>query len=272
MSDLVIFMRIRIIITALLLCLVGGCLANAQGLPLAGIAHVAFRVSNLEQTREFYQKLGFEQAFEFTDAGKTTQAFIKISDRQFVELYPKTEESQTLGLMHICYEASDIASVHDAYAKAGLSPTDVKKARAGNLLFVLHDRDGQLVEYAQYMTGSLHSEDRGKHLGRDRLAEHLVEARLFVKDVDAERDFYINKLGFVETNANAVLRVPGTPGDEIELIPGDQDKTSQITFTVKDVKQTAKSLRKRNLRAQAGRHGVQIHDPDGNSIMFSSWP
>jgi len=36
---------------------------------LAGIAHVAFRVSDIAKSREFYQQLGFEQSFEFNDPG-----------------------------------------------------------------------------------------------------------------------------------------------------------------------------------------------------------
>lgn len=265
-------MRLRISITALLFCLLASCFANAQGLPLTGIAHAAFRVSDLGSTREFYRKLGFAQAFEFTEAGKTTQAFIKINDRQFVELYPKTEDSQTLGLMHVCYEASDIAYVHDDYAKAGLSPTDVKKARAGNLLFVLHDPDGQLVEYTQYMPGSLHTEDRGKHLGSHRLSEHLVEASLLVKDAEAERAFYANKLGFALTDSDAGVRIPGMEQDEIHLISPNANNTSQITFAVKDIKQAEKSLRKQGVQLQAGPRSIQIHDPDGNAIAFSVWP
>jgi catechol 2,3-dioxygenase-like lactoylglutathione lyase family enzyme len=137
----------------------------AQSPDLVGVAHVAFRVDDLQKAREFYQKLGFEQAFEFSDAGKTSVAFIKINDRQFIELYPRTDPSQPGGLMHICFEANHIQAVHDAYVKQGLQPTEVKKARAGNLLFVMHDPEGQLLEYTQYLPGSLHSESRGKHLG-----------------------------------------------------------------------------------------------------------
>ena len=43
----------------------------AQSTDLTGIAHIALRVNDLQKSREFYHKLGFEQAFEFTDNGKT---------------------------------------------------------------------------------------------------------------------------------------------------------------------------------------------------------
>lgn len=41
----------------------------AQAPALAGIAHAAFRVSDLPKAREFYGKLGFEEAFAFADPG-----------------------------------------------------------------------------------------------------------------------------------------------------------------------------------------------------------
>src|ERR1700690_1045983 len=149
---------------ALLLALVWVPGMRAQMPPLAGIAHMAFRIGDLEKSRDFYGKLGFEQAFTFDDAGKITVAFIKINDHQFIELYPRTDGSQKLGFMHFCFETEDIAAAHDVYAKRQLNPTEVSKTRAGNLLFALHDPEGQVLEYIQYLPGSPHWLDHGKHL------------------------------------------------------------------------------------------------------------
>jgi hypothetical protein len=99
--------------------------ARGQAPPMTGFAHVAFRAGNLEKSREFYGKLGFEQALQFPDAGKTTVALIKINDRQFIELYPRGAENQPLGLMHVCYEPSDILALHNTYAKLDLNPSEV---------------------------------------------------------------------------------------------------------------------------------------------------
>jgi len=150
---------------------------EAQSPELAGIAHVAFRVSDYQKSRSFYQKLGFEEAFEFADPGKPEVSFIKLNDHQFIELYQRSEDSQP-GLMHICFESNDIESLRTAYLKQGLQPTETKKFRAGNLLFVIHDPEGQLLEYTQYLLGSLHSLDQGKHLGEHWISEHLYSPRL----------------------------------------------------------------------------------------------
>jgi catechol 2,3-dioxygenase-like lactoylglutathione lyase family enzyme len=263
------FTLMRMKSLGLLVTLLCALAVSAQAPPLAGIAHVAFRVSDLEKSREFYRKLGFEQAFEFTDAGKTTVAFIKIDDRQFIELYPRKDNSQELGLMHFCFEADDIAAVHDAFGREGLNPSEVKKARAGNLLFVIHDPEGQLLEYTQYLPGSLHSLDRGKHLGGQRIAQRLLGGTTPVRDAAAEREFYTAKLGLEnEGSAGAKLRLPGKSGQEIDLEPAGAAAKPSITFTVENRKHALKELRRRGLAVQTGRESVSITDPDGTLVIL----
>ena len=65
---------------------------------LAGIAHIAFRVSDVSNSRDFYLTLGFEQSFEFADRGKPPVSYIKVSDHQFIELYGCADASQPIGL------------------------------------------------------------------------------------------------------------------------------------------------------------------------------
>ena len=261
-------MRMRITLAAFL-GMFASAMVCAQSADLAGLAHVAFRVSDLEKTEDFYRKLGYERAFAFTDAGKTTQVFIKINDRQFVELYPRTQDSQPMGLTHVCFEATDIEAVRAAYVKQGLDPPEAKKARAGNLLFVIHDPEGQLLEYTQYLPGSLHSEDRGKHLGAERISDRLQGAALLARDVAAERAYYTGKLGFADDgSAEPRLRLPGNSGDELELQPVNTTDKAHITFMVESVKGAAKKLRKRGLDGRVRRGEVAVSDPDGNFIVF----
>src|SRR3982074_1723665 len=60
--------------------------------PLNGIAHVAIRVRDLTASTPFYQRLGYEQAFALSRDGAVYESFLKINDRQFLELYPTTEK------------------------------------------------------------------------------------------------------------------------------------------------------------------------------------
>jgi len=236
---------------------------------LAGIAHVALRVADLQKSREFYQKLGFEQAFEFADPGKAPVSYMKVNDRQFIELYQRADDSQPLGLMHVCYEANEIDALHDFYVQRGVAAPAAKKARAGNLLFSLRDPENQTLEFTQYMPGSLHFEDRGKHLGEHRIAQRMLRATIPVKALTAERQFYTSKLGFEETKAEDAVRlkIPGGSGDEIELQAESSSPKPRITFTVADAPKAATDLG-HGFSLRKG-EDYSITDPDGTVITLT---
>jgi len=243
--------------------------ARAQSAGSSGIAHVALRVSDLEKSRAFYQKLGFEQAFEFSEGGKVTQSFIKINDRQFIELYPRNEESQAIGLMHVCYESTDIAPLRELLVERSVDPTEVRKARAGNLLFVLRDPENQVVEYTQYLPGSLHSEDRGKHLGPNRFVEHLGSVLIPVKSGKAEQDFYAEKLGFSKGNPAEDprrMKVPGST-DSVELAESGESVT-RLHFLVKNWKDARQGLREAGMASSEDHGAMVVTDPDGNQVVL----
>src|SRR5271163_2236505 len=70
--------------------------------PLTGVAHVALRVHDLAASTAFYEELGFEQAFDLRRDNVPYESFIKINDRQFIELYPTTEKDPTPSFLHLC--------------------------------------------------------------------------------------------------------------------------------------------------------------------------
>jgi catechol 2,3-dioxygenase-like lactoylglutathione lyase family enzyme len=244
----------------------------AQSTDLTGIAHIALRVNDLQKSRDFYHVLGFEQAFEFRDAGKTSVAYIKVNDRQFIELIPRTSDSQPGGILHTCFEVADIESLHEAYVERGLQPTEAKKARAGNLLFVMHGPDDQLLEYTQYMPDSLHSLDHGKHLG-GRISMHMLEATTTVRDLAAERAYYTNKLAFQSARSDGnEMYVAGNSGDKVELQADTPTAKPRVVFAVANVRQAAHDLRRRGFKVQKGHHAVFITDPDGAVMVFAVPP
>jgi catechol 2,3-dioxygenase-like lactoylglutathione lyase family enzyme len=243
---------------------------RAQSTDLTGIAHIALRVNDLQKSRDFYHTLGFEQAFEFTDNGKTSVAYIKVNDRQFIELIPRTSDSQPGGILHTCFEVANIESLHKAYLERGLQPTEAKKARAGNLLFVMHGPDNQVLEYTQYMPESLHSLDHGKHLG-DRISTHMLEATTPVRDLVGERAYYTNKLGFKSASSDGnEMYVAGSSGDKMELQAETPATKPRVVFTVANVRQAAHDLRSRGLKVQKSHHAVSVTDPDGAVIVFAA--
>jgi catechol 2,3-dioxygenase-like lactoylglutathione lyase family enzyme len=245
-------------------------LSWAQSPALSGIAHVAFRVADVAAARAFYQKLGFEQAFEMTRDGQTTEAFIKISDRQFIELYPRN--GQPGGLMHVCYESSGLDPLYAEYVKRDLKPSAVRKAGAGNMLMVVHGPENQTIEYTQYMPGSMHFEDHGNHLGENRVSQHLLGATLAVKDLAAARAFYTGKLAFEpreESAGGVFLRLPGDSGEEVKLEPAGDDTKPGLFFAVPDLQRAAGDLRSRGLAVKTTPTSVSVTDPDGAIIVFT---
>jgi catechol 2,3-dioxygenase-like lactoylglutathione lyase family enzyme len=232
---------------------------------------VALRVNDLQRSRDFYNTLGFEEAFSFTDAGKVSVSYVKVNDRQFIELIPRTSDSQPGGILHTCFEVADIESVHNAYLERGLQPTEPKKARAGNLLFVMHGPHNQLLEYTQYLPNSLHSQDHGKHLSQRRVSTHMLAATTAVKDLVAERSYYTGKLAFKSAGADGnEMYIAGSSGDKVELQADTPTAKPRVVFTVTNVRQTAHDLRSRALKVQSSRHAVSVTDPDGAVIVFAA--
>jgi catechol 2,3-dioxygenase-like lactoylglutathione lyase family enzyme len=242
-----------------------GTLFGQDGRKLDGIAHVALRVSDVARSRAFYKTLGWEQAFEFSDTQGTTVSYVKVGDRQYIELCRRDKSSEPLGFMHICLDASDLDRLSAAYTAVGLTPTESKKGRAGNVLFNLRDPQDQVVEFSQYLPGSLHSNARGKFVSEARLSDHMILVTVRAKDVDAEKAFFIGKLGFLGDGYR--LGLPGRSDETIEIKPQTAGAMPEITFAA-DSKRAAEELKKRGLEVKLAGGVAEVRDPDGTVIRF----
>jgi len=243
--------------------------------PFNGIAHVAIRVHDLAASTAFYQKLGFDQAFDLKKDGVSYESFIKINDRQFIELYPVSAKDTATGFLHLCFEGVDLNAIHDDYISRGLTPKEVRKAGAGNLLFTMPGPQQpfgpQNIEYTQYMPGSLHSNDFGKHLGADRVGDKLIAVALAMEDPDAARDFYINQLSFKPIAGDQMdLHMPGDSGQEVEIIPATLGTQARITFQSESLSKAARHLHKEGVNAVKNGATLTLTDPDGNIILLES--
>ena len=246
--------------------------ATTQGPELAGIAHAAIRVSSLTRSRDFYEKLGFEEAFAMDQGGTPTQSFLKINDRQFIELYPQRDPSQAIGFMHVCFEGSDLEGLNKFYGSKGLAPNPVRKAGAGNLLFTMEGPEQQNIEYTQYMPGSKHSNDRGKHLGANRISEEILAVGIEMQDPSAALAFYKESLGFVQGDALEVgqtwLGLPGQSGQLVETIQKTPGTAFQLFFSVSNIRRAGAQLKALHLTAEKHGSMLAVLDPDGNRLVF----
>ena len=149
------------------------------------------------------------------------------------------------------FRRADIEVLHKAYVERSLQPTEPKKARAGNLLFVMHGPDNQLLEYTQYMPDSLHSQSRGKHLLPSRVSTHMIEATTPVHDLAAERSYYTGKLAFKSAGADEnETYIAGDSGDKVNPARHTNCEASR-RFEVTNAGQAAHELRSRGLKVQS---------------------
>jgi len=258
--------------------------------PFNGIAHIAIRVKDIAASVAFYNKLGYQQAFANTSPGGiVTQSFVKLNDRQYIELYPVTPRDGQVGFLHLCFEGADLNAIHDFYVAEGLSPISVRTAAAGNLLFTLKGPQQptfpQNIEYTQYMPGSKHSLEFGKLNGPDRVADKMTVVVLAMQDPAAAKAFYLDKLGFTASkNDSMLLNLPGTSGEQVDIVPADSlGAKSSIVLTTPDLNKSAAQLTRQQVefkRASSSATDAQgktrtiemisVTDPDGNIIRIQA--
>lgn len=238
----------------------------APGLGINSIAHVALRVSDVDREIAFLGKLGYEEAFA-VNAGSVMEVFVKINDRQFIELYPRTDPKQPLGFLHACYEAGDLDALVKYYRSLGLNVAPARKAGSGNLISVINDPAGYVTEFTQYMPGSKHTLDRGQHLGSNRIAPEMMGVDLPINNLATEKQFYV-QLGFdAENGGNDIhLTASGAPDLRVELRPAHPGAQPQLLFPVDDAHRAADRLK--DLRPARDKGIMLVHDPDGNAFVF----
>jgi hypothetical protein len=281
----------RSAVVASLLVLTGFSLlpnASAQQTPspsadLAGIAHVAIGVNDLDASVAFYEKLGFVKAFALSRDGKVYEAFIKINDQQFLELYPVDAKNTQIGFLHVCFYGNDLNSVHDYYVAHGLTPNAVRTAGAGNLLFTMPGPETptgpQNMEYTQYMPASMHSKAVGQFLGPDRISTQITQVAIAFLRPEEAAAFYKDKAGFLPVEPHKphpgpieVFDIPGNQSESIRLAPAvEQHEKAHIVFAVDIATVTAK-LKAHGLEAHKGfaqeKDDLVLGDPDGNQIVL----
>jgi catechol 2,3-dioxygenase-like lactoylglutathione lyase family enzyme len=236
---------------------------------IIGIAHIAFRVSDLDREIAFLGKFGYEEAFTITNGGRTAEVFIKINDRQFIELYPQTAPPQPIGWMHVCYEVGDLNILYKFYVSMSLNLRPVQKAWAGNLISSINDPEGRVTEFTQYMPGSRHTLDRGQHLGVGRVSTELLGFNLPVREGAAQKEFYTD-LGFEpeDVQGNVRLTAPAAPDIHIELRPASPGAQPEFLFAVPDARKAAEELKAAGVNANRLDKLVIARDPDGNIFVF----
>ncbi len=168
---------------------------------ITGDAHVALSVADVEKSRGFYKDfLGYSEPFDLKKPdGSLSLTFIKINDRQYIELFPETAPN-TDRLSHISFETDDIEGMRTYLAAKGIKvPDKVVNNRIGNRSFNVKDPDGHTLEFVQYMPSGWSMRDKGKFLGRSRISDRMAHFGILVGALEPAMKFYRDVLGFQET-------------------------------------------------------------------------
>jgi lactoylglutathione lyase len=218
--------RVLLLFLILSSCLSIGTKAK-KALPILGIAHVAFQVSSLEQSRDFYTALyGFEFAFA---ADENQEAwYLKINDDQFVKLVSKPEGTDDNRLVEVAFQVSDIKTTVAMLQDRGLNPTPVEKKPDGTLASILIDPDGHNLMFVEYTSSSKQTLAKGKYLGSKRVSDRLLHVGITITDEKAANTLYRDALGFKEIwrgsrkdggpDAWVNMQLPGDSGNYVEYI------------------------------------------------------
>ena len=174
--------------------------AAAQPLPIEGIAHVGFRVADLEKTGAFYTGvLGLPLAFKTSDGSQ----FFAVNADQFLEFQGGRAPNDETRLTHIALETSDVNALRRLLKARGVNAPRVTHDFFGNLSFSLQAPEGTRLDFVQHLIP-------GRELHSDSMSQHLQHVGVIVKrdQVDPVFHFYHDVLGFQE-----FWRYEPTPGD-----------------------------------------------------------
>ncbi|HTD88639.1 MAG TPA: VOC family protein [Candidatus Binatia bacterium] len=262
--------------------------------PITGLSHIALFAHDIEKSREFYKDfLGFDEPYSVTNKnGSLHLTWIKINDRQTIELFPE-KEAATDRLNHIALETDDAEALRAFLGSRGVRvPEKVDKGRIRNLNFNVVDPDGHTVEITQYAPDGWTAREKGRFMPETRISKRLMHVGVLVGDLDTALKFYGDILGGKE-----IWRGGGNPkqlswvnvkvpdgADYVEFMlyselpdPDKRGKQHHLCLEVSDVDAAMKLLVQR-----AGRLGYErpmeiatginrkrqlnLWDPDGTRV------
>jgi lactoylglutathione lyase len=181
-----------------------GSLALSQDAPkrprITGIAHIALYVHDMGKARWFYKDfLGFGEPYSLNKPdGGLSLTFIKINDRQYIELFPEVEPGSDR-LNHISVETDNVEGMRVYLASKGVkTPEKVNLGRIKNLSFNVQDPDGHTVEFVQYQPDGWSMREKGKYMPVERVSTRMMHIGILVGAIEPAMTFYRDILGFQE--------------------------------------------------------------------------
>ncbi|HMD96518.1 MAG TPA: VOC family protein [Terriglobia bacterium] len=178
----------------------GGPAPAAGSRPLiVGVAHIALKTSNLASARQFYgHVLGFQEISSLPNplTGRPDGVCFKVNDHQYIEVYPGLKDPSEDRLLHIAFETTNARQLAVYLAGHSVKTSPLQPDTEGNFSFTLHDIDGHVVEFAEYVPTSLSGRGMGKFLGPERISQRIIHVGVTVGDQAAANRLYQDVLGY----------------------------------------------------------------------------
>jgi lactoylglutathione lyase len=272
---------------------------NAPQRPrITGISHVGYFVSDLPKALSFWHDLlGYDEAYDLKKPGtdQVRIAFIKINDRQHIELFTDAPTAPPNFMSHLCFTVDDVEQMRTYLRSRGfdVKPGNGSKTRTGDYAFEIKDPDGTLVEFVQTLPTGMEALAAGKFLPETRIAPSIYHVGFLVGNTPKSLAFYEDVLGFKETWRGGRdpkvlswinLRVPdGTDYIELMLyskLPATYGTQNHTSLVVPDIQKAVTDLEARPayknyltyqkpLEIRTGVNGkrqVNLYDPDGTRV------
>jgi catechol 2,3-dioxygenase-like lactoylglutathione lyase family enzyme len=220
-----------------------------------GLAKMTFLVSDFNLARDYYGKfLGYEEAFSYSSGGEKIISF-KVNDRQFLEFTEDKNAKEKNRLVSVSFNCDEIKKM-ESYLR--LKKVEILEApeidEAGNEVLRIPGTEFYQIEFIHFLPGGLHEKSGGQFLGKNRVADRLHHAGLFVSDVEKADDLFCDVLGFAEMwrfkEGNDIrpnfiyMRMPDCVENVEYLITGDSN-SSHPCFQVSDMQETIYTLKER---------------------------
>lgn len=122
---------------------------------ITGIGHIAFNITNLEKSLDFYcNKLGFREAFRLDREGTPSPwiVYIQITPGNFIELFPGLKETSNTSTHynHFCLLVDDMqVTLHELAARGLDIQGTAQQGMDRNWQYWLTDPDGNRIELMQ---------------------------------------------------------------------------------------------------------------------------
>lgn len=122
-----------------------------------GIQHIGIPTNNLEKTIAFYQKLGFEVAFQtINEEANEKVAFLKLKTLVIETYENKAAKLETGAIDHVAINVKDIEEVYQYIEEKELNTTNdtihfLPFWEKGVRFFIIEGPNKERVEFSQYL-------------------------------------------------------------------------------------------------------------------------